>query len=588
MMTIRKLAADEHKEFPEASKVVEKAFYMDDLLHGTDTIEQGRKIVSDLILLMKKGGFNIRKWSSNEQKILEDIKTQESKSDDNIFTFKTDNISKTLGLCWNSAEDKFTFQWTDPKNAQMTLTKRNLLSEISKLFDPLGWLAPLTTKLKLLFQKIWQDDLNWDDQVTDNIYKEWVKIKSEFEVINRYKIPRWIESRANDVIELHGFSDASMEAYACVIYARVRGQSKTSLVAAKTKLVPHKKAITLPRLELSGAHLLSKLMKKVKEALSQHDLQVYGWTDSMVVLGWLQGEPSKWRPFVANRVQLTIDVMPKSCWRYVKSSDNPADAASRGLYALQLYTHTLWWQGPTWLQNIKQEQEQTTVYSTTLEARRKQTNIIQKPDIHLIDYLINKYSSFNKTIRIVAWLLRTFEPTRKQLPSYLKLSELSAAKMLIIKHVQQYKYQAEIESLQKYNKVKSTSELLKLNPFIDKLGVLRVGGRLENTNLNMEIKHPKIIPRDSRLAELLVDEAHKLTLHGGHRQTSAALRQQYWIPGGSNAIKKQLRQCIICRRNKPTKQYQLMGDLPAARTEPAPPFYHTGVDYTGFVNIKAS
>lgn len=136
MMTIRKLAADEHKEFPEASKVVEKAFYMDDLLHGTDTIEQGRKIVSELILLMKKGGFNIREWSSNEQKILQDIKTQESKSDDKIFTFKTDNISKTLGLCWNSAEDKFTFQWTDPKSAQMTLTKRNLLSEISKLFDP--------------------------------------------------------------------------------------------------------------------------------------------------------------------------------------------------------------------------------------------------------------------------------------------------------------------------------------------------------------------------------------------------------------------------------------------------------------------
>lgn len=349
--------------------------------------------------------------------------------------------------------------------------------------------------------------MNWDDQVTDNIYKEWVKIKSEFEVINRYKIPRWIESRANDVIELHGFSDASMEAYACVIYAST-WSIKNIISSRQNKAGTTQKSDHAPETRVKWGALIVKTHEKVKEALSQHDLQVYGWTDSMVVLGWLQGEPSKWRPFVANRVQLTIDVMPKSCWRYVKSSDNPADAASRGLYALQLYTHTLWWQGPTWLQNIKQEQEQTTVYSTTLEAKRKQTNIIQKPDIHLIHYLMNKYSSFNKTIRIVAWLLRTFEPTRKQLPSYLKLSELSAAKMLIIKHVQQYKYQAEIESLLKYNKVKSTSELLKLNPFIDKLGVLRVGGRLENTNLNMEIKHPKIIPRDSRLAELLVDEAH--------------------------------------------------------------------------------
>lgn len=588
MMTLRKLAADEREHFPEASKVIETAFYMDDLLHGTDTVEEGMKLISDLISLMKSGGFNLRKWSSNEQALLDNLKSEKNNSEDNIFTFKTDDISKTLGLCWNSTKDKFTFQYDVHKTIPKTLTKRNLLSEISKLFDPLGWLAPLTTKLKILFQKLWQDELKWDDQVSEEVYKEWVKIKSDLHIINQFEVPRWITSRKNDVIELHGFCDASLEAYACVIYARVTGQSKTLLVAAKTKLVPHKKAITLPRLELSGAYLLSKLMKKVKEALSQHPLKIFGWSDSMVALGWIQGEPSRWKPFVANRVQLTCDVMPSTCWRYVKSNENPADAASRGLYAHQLQEQTLWWTGPTWLSNILLEQKPPQTYSTNQDIKIKQTYVAQKQEHNIIYDLINKYSSFTKVIRIVAWLLRTFVPTRKQLPRYLQFSELSTAKLLIIKLVQQNKYNDEIEALRKCKEVKTDSKLLNLNPFIDNLGVLRVGGRLNNANLNMEIKHPKIIPRDSRLAELLIDEAHRLTFHGGPRLTSANLRQQYWIPGGLNAVKKQLRKCVTCRKNNPTKQHQLMGDLPRARTEPAPPFYHTGVDYTGFVNVKVS
>ncbi|XP_049866290.1 uncharacterized protein LOC126366989 [Pectinophora gossypiella] len=315
-MTLRRLAEDERQNFPEASKVVETAFYMDDLVHGADTIEEGKELISNLNLLMKAGGFNLRKWSSNENRLLEEIKSEQNKSEDNVFNFKTGDESKTLGLSWNSTNDIFTFNYNISNKTKIT-TKRVLLSEISKLFDPLGWLAPLTTKLKLLFQTVWKDELNWDDKVSDKIQREWTKIKEELHCLKQHEVPRWIRSHKGDVIELHGFCDASIEAYACVVYARVKGQTKTIIVAAKTKLVPHKKAITLPRLELSGAHLLSKLMSKIREALSQHELDLHGWTDSMVVLGWLQGEPYRWRPFVANRVQQIIDVMPSTCWRYV-------------------------------------------------------------------------------------------------------------------------------------------------------------------------------------------------------------------------------------------------------------------------------
>nr|XP_049702276.1 uncharacterized protein LOC126055742 [Helicoverpa armigera] len=589
IMTLRKLAADERETYPEASKVVESAFYMDDLVHGTNTIEDGKQLISDLNALMKLGGFNLRKWSSNEKKLLDNIKKDGNKSNNEVFTFKTENISKTLGLCWNSTEDKLTFQYNTNKPKDNTrITKRTLLSEISKVFDPLGWMAPLSTKLKLLFQRVWKKNMKWDDEVPIEIQKEWIKIKSELGAINQYEVPRWIRSRKEDIIELHGFCDASLVAFACVLYARVNDETEPVLLAAKTKLVPHKKAVTLPRLELSGAHLLAKLMKKTQDALSEHKTQIYGWTDSMVVLGWIQGEPTRWKTFVANRVQQIVETIPSTCWRYVKSGENPADVASRGLYAQQLRDNILWWHGPSWLTTFENQEQETPTYTTEEEVRLNKSCTVKEQEENIIETLLHKHSSFNKVNRIIAWLLRAFAPKRTDMPSYLTLHELTAAKLLIIKNVQQMEFRSEIECLRNKQRLSTKSKILNLNPFIDSSGVLRIGGRLENSTLNMEMKHPKIIPRDSRLAELLVDEAHKLTFHGGPRLTLANLRQQYWIPGGNNAVKKRLRNCVICRKNNPQQHQQIMGDLPTARTEPAPPFYHTGVDYTGFVEIKSN
>lgn len=100
------------------------------------------------------------------------------------------------------------------------------------------------------------------------------------------------------------------------------------------------------------------------------------------------------------------------------------------------------------------------------------------------------------------------------------------------------------------------------------------------------MKHPIIIPHDSRLTELLIDHAHLQTYHGGVRLTLSSLLQSYWIVGSNRAVKKRLRLCVTCRRHKPTKQQQLMGDLPASRINPSRPFFHTGVDFTGSVDIK--
>ncbi|XP_050557832.1 uncharacterized protein LOC126911988 [Spodoptera frugiperda] len=106
--------------------------------------------------------------------------------------------------------------------------------------------------------------------------------------------------------------------------------------------------------------------------------------------------------------------------------------------------------------------------------------------------------------------------------------------------------------------------------------------------MSQNMKHPLIIPNNTHLSDLLIKQGHQMTLHGGARVTQAWLRHQYWILGGNRAIKKCLRNCVKCRKHDPIKHEQLMGDLPLARSNPTRPFFHTGVDFTGFVDVKAS
>lgn len=107
--------------------------------------------------------------------------------------------------------------------------------------------------------------------------------------------------------------------------------------------------MSIPRLELCSALLLARLIYQVKHAITINIDGIFAWSDSMVVLHWLRGEASRWKPFVANRVTEIIEILPALCWRHVRSSDNPADLISRGATPAQLRNNSLWWNGLMWL-----------------------------------------------------------------------------------------------------------------------------------------------------------------------------------------------------------------------------------------------
>ncbi|CAG5003707.1 unnamed protein product [Parnassius apollo] len=588
MRTIIQLVMDDGHRYPLAAEILTHQLYVDDLLGGSNDMLEAQDAQNQLIDLLKGGGFNLRKWASNHPRLLQTL--PEHLISQNMFDFKDAESNKTLGLTWNPHTDQFTFK-APLSNTRDVTTKRTLLSDLSKLYDPLGWLSPVTMKAKLIFQQAWLASTNWDEPLPEDIQQEWTTFQQELPTINTIALQRWI-GNTKQPIELHGFSDASEKAYGCVIYCKSiseEGQQIITLVAGKTKLAPLRKPPSLPRLELCGALLLSRLMKKVIESINSQIVTIHGWTDSMIVMGWLQGGPSRWTTFVANRVTQITVIMPSGCWRHVKSEYNPADCASRGLTPLQLANHHLWW-GPIWLKdNDLPLQDQ---FHTTVEEKKVKQVCVSQRSMPLIGELLNKHSCMARVTRILSWILRFINNARDvnnaMRSSYLATSDLQNAHNAIIKAIQTNHFADDIAQLNKHHKVRITSSILNLNPFLDKHEILRVGGRLENANLSQEQKHPIILPYNDRLTELLIDQAHKRTLHGGARLTLSYLRNRYWIISGLRAVKKRLIRCITCHRFKTINNNQLMGDLPPPRVTPSRPFTHTGVDFTGHVEVKAN
>ena len=130
-------------------------------------------------------------------------------------------------------------------------------------------------------------------------------------------------------MQLHGFSDASELAYAGVVYlwmVHANGDVHTSLVMSKTKVAPIKR-LTIPQLELCGAHLLAQLLHHCKEVFHLPPDEVFAWSDSTIVLNWLVGS-RRFKTYVGNRVSRIVELIAPEHWNHVEGTQNPADCAS--------------------------------------------------------------------------------------------------------------------------------------------------------------------------------------------------------------------------------------------------------------------
>lgn len=189
-------------------------------------------------------------------------------------------------------------------------TKKSVLRIISRIYDVLGILSPFTIRARILIQKIWKRNVDWDTRLPEDLCNEWNIWCEEVALLEYFAIPRCIKEDFNAELELYVFSDASPQAYGAVAYVRVKcienDHIKCRLLIAKSRVTSisnKENPLTLPKLELTGTLCAARLQNYILKNTDLKFSSVNLWSDSKITLAWIQGSPTKWKPYVSNRVK---------------------------------------------------------------------------------------------------------------------------------------------------------------------------------------------------------------------------------------------------------------------------------------------
>ena len=564
--------------------------YVDNVVSGCSTVPDALEYYQSARNLMSNAHFNLRSWASNSSEVR--TRAQQDGVADKAA------LTNVLGLLWDTAQD--TLQLADKSFLsleELRPTKKAVLQDLSRVFDPLGAFTPVTISAKLFMQQLWQHKLKWDQPLTPELTTVWESIASDLKRTSVPCLPRkYFSFEPTDQLVLHTFVDASLKAYGAVVY--ICYNSNSSFVMAKARVAPLKN-LTLPRLELMAALAGARLCSFVLSSLSNVRLeQIYMWSDSQIALHWIFSE-KRLPLFVANRVQEIHKLLPDATWQYCPTECNPADLVTRGISLQTLNNSDLWKQGPSWLANKDQWPTwdhgevlhlQATDEATEDPAVEGDAQPLKNIN-HIID--INRFSSWSKLLRVSAYVLRFIHNCKQKTATLkysqsLSASEVDQAAYTWINHTQQLCYPKEFHALQSKGTARCRLPLVRqLKLFLNDKKLICCGGRIHNARIDDEAKFPCLLPKRHPITSLIVYHVHKTYLHSGVNATVTALRQKYWLPSTRQVVKSLLRKCVRCRRvaGKPYLQPN-SPPLPSVRVKDARPFEITGVDFTGALRVK--
>jgi len=379
------------KADPEFVDQFLRSIYVDDLGSGAADNNGAYELYLKCKLRLAEGGFNLRKFMSNSSQLTERIQQNEARISSAAISASTDYVNspsdlskedsvieedktfakstlgtteatsgaeqKVLGVRWNFVSDQFVLDLTEITTLARNIepTKRNFVSVTAKFYDPMGFLSPIITEFKIFSQELRTVKVSWDEPLDGELKNEWLRLATGLQCVNSFTDSRCYFQQVTEKsvsCSLHGFGDASIKAYAAVIYLHVTTTtgSYVKFLASRSRVAPLKQE-TIPRLEFLVALILVRLISHVGEALEPEvditDLTY--WTDSKVALAWIKGEEREWKPFMQNRVNKTRTLVPVNSWRHCRGKNNPADIPSRGMSPSELSECALWNEGPTWL-----------------------------------------------------------------------------------------------------------------------------------------------------------------------------------------------------------------------------------------------
>ena len=601
---LRKTAED-HKgttgELLAAARAVTRYFYMDDFLKSEDSVQRAKMMQKEVTSLVAKGGFHLTKWISNSSDVMEDIPLEERSSNGLDLSCLGQGTQRALGCFWKPDGDVLCVKSGE---ADVPATKRGVLKRVSMVFDPLGVVSPFTLRAKLLIQHLWTLKCEWDEPLPGEVLTVWEQWLSELPHLQAIEMPRCLKAGVpcDDTIcetELHIFCDASENAFGAVAYLRMatnEGAVSTAFVMSRTRLAPLKQ-LTIVRLELQAAVLGVRLANFIKQELSYTTNQTFYWTDSQVVLQYLQNESRRYHTFVANRIAEIHESSHPSQWNHVPGQQNPADVCSRGSSAAALQTHAVWWTGPAFLSEAReewpsQETEEPALNMDDPEVKKPRQVVLATQTSPEPQLDPARYSSWLRYKRTIAWVMRFTTNLKQkrngggQMHGPLTVSEIQAAEVYILKESQRRIYTAELKAIADCAAVSGDSPLAPLSPFLDEQGLLRARGRLHNANLPETARHPVIIGKDDEITRLIVSDVHQRLLHPGLEHTLAEVRATYWMPKARSTVKKIIHKCAFCRNRRAAPRPPRMAELPNARFDKSRPFACVGIDFFGPLTVR--
>ena len=566
-------------------------FYVDDIAYSSNNMDEAKDTITEIKKVLAQRSFYLTKFVATDPEILTDIEPQDHLSSlDREIQFHSD---KALGLGWDVKTDNLYII----HNLQHASTRSELLSSLATVFDPLGLMAPLMIRGKLIFQETTRMKLGWKSALPTDIKHEWNSWTDMIGNLNRIQVSRCLipPEFVDGALELHMFSDASNQAYGSVAFLRCLnkyGNIHVVMLCSKNRVNPLKSTATIPRLELQGAVLSTTLESSVSRALSVQLLPTTYWTDSMIVLGFINNQQRRFHTYVANRVNKIRQTSHTSQWRFIPGESNPADLLTRKKLPSQFNQKT-WMSGPAFLYKHKDAWD---MYNDIPKLPITHPEIKSEPPTVMaviatkepIDDLINYYSSWDRLKRAVAWLKRFLKVLQKkaQPSAYLTADEVTNAEQCIIKHVQTSAFSADMKRLVSGRTLPIHSPLHRLDPYIDDDGLLVVGGRLRHSGLQLSAKHPCILPYRHPVSSLVARSVHE-RCHLGREWVVSLIRKSYWIINVRSLVYKTCKDCVTCKKLFAPSAVQKMADLPEERLQyDKLPFDHVSADCFGPYSVK--
>ncbi|XP_063540079.1 uncharacterized protein LOC134749105 [Cydia strobilella] len=581
------------EQFPIAAEKTIKNTYMDDMLIALDTSEDdARRIVNEVYELNMRASFELRGFASNHPAVIADVVN--SKEETSLLG--ASESERTLGLKWNHKRDTLGFNVNfrntpeDVLNGQKLPTKRQVTSSAMSIFDPIGYVSPISVLGKALMQEIWRTGIGWDSPIPVSLAPAWRSFIDNVQQLRDLEIPRHVPA-FNREAYMHVFCDASEKIYAAAVYlvsVNPEGTRTSALVAAKARVSPLR-VVSIPRMELQSCVLATRLAETIVKESDYVIKDKYFWSDSKTALTWIRSDPRRYKTFVAHRLAEIENTTTPANWRWVPSAANVADDATRGI-PTQFGANHRWFIGPDFIRKSEEhwptEKTPAPVADTGEERVNKLVCSVGAAK-NKFEYLpeVCRFSKFVRLVRATAKTLVAAEVfkaalLKKKPDTDINKGHLNLAEILLIRRSQHEAFPEEIKLMETGRPIPKKSPLHKIAVKLDKNGVIMLNARIDK-DVHIPVLHAK-----EDFVKLLIHHFHALYNHGNHSTVINELKQRYYIIGLRGSIRYITNKCQWCRTYKGTTLKVPVGDLPPERLQAnQPPFTAAAVDLFGPMNI---